>query len=162
MRIGGLGLGDINAVAQAIITQENMAQNYASLNNPGALTYVGQAGATKDPNSQFAQFPNYDAGYQALLNQINLNASRGDSLIDFTSIYCPASIPGCNPTVYAQNIANATGLSPTDPLSLALSSGGATDPTTGLPIDASDSGLDDTTLALLAVGAALLAAWALG
>lgn len=161
MRIGGLG--DINTVAQAIITQENMAKNYGYLNNPGALTYVGQAGATKDPNSQFAQFSSYDAGYQALLNQINLNASRGQSLIDFTSIYCPASIPGCNPTAYAQSLANATGLSPDDPLSLAIA--GGYDPTTGLPLDTSNlgdaAGSDAVTVAV-AVGAAILLAWWLG
>ncbi len=157
MRISGLG--DINTVANAIVTQENMALNYPTLNNPGALMYAGQPGAVQGPGG-FAQFSTYDAGYQALLNQINLDASRGQTISQFTSIYAPAGVPGNNPDIYAQNIANAAGVSPSDLLSTAIAGGSSIDPSTGLPADA--SAIDPTTMTLLAVGGALLLAWALG
>src|ERR1700678_3471252 len=40
-------------------------------NNPGNLMYAGQSGATPGPGG-FAVFPTYDAGLNALYNQINL------------------------------------------------------------------------------------------
>jgi hypothetical protein len=117
------GLGDINTVAQTIQQVEGYYPGSVSYtnNNPGNLKYAGQPGATLGANG-FAVFPNYDAGYQALLNQINLDASRGQTIAQFTSIYAPAA-DNNNPTSYAQTIANAAGLSVNDPLSEAIAGG---------------------------------------
>jgi hypothetical protein len=114
------GLGDINTVAQTIQTVEGYYPGPVSYtnNNPGNLKYAGQAGATQGANG-FAVFSTYDAGYQALVNQINLDASRGQTIAQFTSIYAPAA-DNNNPTSYAATIANATGLSVNDPLSEAI------------------------------------------
>jgi hypothetical protein len=117
------GLGDINTVAQTIQQVEGYYPGSVSYtnNNPGNLKYAGQAGATLGANG-FAVFPSYDAGYQALVNQINLDASRGQTIAQFTSIYAPAA-DNNNPTSYAQTIANAAGLSVNDPLSEAIAGG---------------------------------------
>jgi len=119
------GLGDINTVAQTIQTIEGWYPGSVSYtnNNPGNLKYAGQPGATQGANG-FAVFPNYVAGYQALVNQIDLDASRGQTIAQFTSIYAPAS-DNNNPTSYAAQIANAAGVSVNDPLSLAISSDGS-------------------------------------
>ena len=117
------GLGDINTVAQTIQQVEGYYPGSVSYtnNNPGNLKYAGQAGATLGANG-FAVFSSYDAGYQALVNQINLDASRGQTIAQFTSIYAPAA-DNNNPTSYAQTIANAAGLSVNDPLSEAIAGG---------------------------------------
>jgi hypothetical protein len=163
------GLGDINTVAATIQQVEGyLPPNSPSCNppcpngslayqnnNPGNLRYAGQAGAVPGAGG-FAAFPSYDAGYQALLNQINLNASSGMTIAQFTAQYAPAS-DGNDPAGYAAMIANAAGVSVNDPLSAAI------DPSTGLPLDTSSvGGMDDTTLTLLAVGAALALAYLLG
>ncbi len=71
---------------------------------------------------QWASWPSFDQGYQALLNQIGLDASRGETISQFTAKYAPAGQGSNNPTVYAQNIAAAVGLSPDDLLSSASGS----------------------------------------
>ena len=104
--------------------------------------YAGQAGAIGQDANGFAIFPDYATGLAALDNQITLDASRGLSISAFTAKYAPASA-GNDPTSYASQIANASGLSVTDPLSLAISgdSGGSA-PTFDLsslfPTDSSD------------------------
>lgn len=97
--------------------------------------YAGQPGATLGPNG-FAVFPDYQTGYQALLNQVNLDASRGLTISQFASKYAPAA-GGNDPTTYAANLAAAVGLSPGDLLSGAAStdSGGGI----AIPSDMSSS-----------------------
>lgn len=108
-----------------------------------------------------------------MLNQINLDASRGYTILQFTTKYLggdpanPGTAPGGDPVGYATNIASATGLSVNDPLSAAISGGFATDPATGLPLGESgpiDMGMGTPEGAMLAVGigAVLFIAWALG
>lgn len=113
------GLGDINTIAQAIQTMEGYFPGSLSYtnNNPGNLTPAGQPGCT--PVGGYCSFPTYDAGYQALLNQISLDASRGETIAQFTAKYAPAAA-GNDPTSYANYLASAAGLSPSDPLSDAL------------------------------------------
>ena len=119
----GRGLGAINAqystVADAMVRQEGYNSQLAPLNNPGNLVYAGQAGATPVTinGMTWASFPTYEAGYQALLNQIALDASRGLTILQFTSKYAPAGHGTNDPVVYAANIAAATGLSPNSYLS---------------------------------------------
>jgi hypothetical protein len=59
-------------------------------NNPGNLRFVGQAGATQGQGG-FARFASPEAGYQALLNQISLDASRGLTVSQFVNKYAPPS-----------------------------------------------------------------------
>jgi hypothetical protein len=134
----GMGsTGNFSAVANAIQQQEGYYPGsvaYAN-NNPGNLMYAGQPGATQGPNG-FAVFPDYQTGYQALLNQISLDASRGETISQFISKYAPASAG--NPTqAYAQNVAAAVGLSPNDLLSAAAT--GTT------PLTPTDTAVTDTT-----------------
>ncbi len=59
----------IPQLAAAITQHENMNQNYPDLNNPGALKFVGQPGATMGRNG-FAKFDSPQAGQQALINDL--------------------------------------------------------------------------------------------
>lgn len=156
------GLGDVNTVAQTITTVEGMG---ASFNNPGALRPAGQPGCvpTSTGSGSFCTFPDYATGYQALLNQINLDASRGLTIQQFMNKYAPWQ-DGNDPASYAATIANATGLSVNDPLSLALTGGGYSDPFGGFDTSGlgDATGSDDAMTIALATGAALLLAWWLG
>lgn len=124
----GRGLGAIasgyTTVADTVVRQEGYNSKLAPLNNPGNLIYAGQSGATPVTvnGTTWASFPTYDAGYQALLNQISLDASRGLTIAQFTAKYAPAA-SGNDPVTYAANIAAATGLSVNDPLSAAAAAG---------------------------------------
>ena len=165
MRISGLG--DINTVATAVQTQEGYYPGTLAYtnDNPGNLVFAGQAGATQGAGG-FAAFPDYATGYNALLNQINLDASRGYTILQFTTKYLggdpnnPGVAPGGDPNVYAANIAAAAGVTPNDLLSTAIASGAVTPDSIINSVTAGAS--DPTTLALMAVGGALLLAWALG
>lgn len=160
------GLGDLNTVAQAVQLQEGWAPGtlaYTNL-NPGNLVPAGQPGCTPGAGG-FCAFPDYATGYQALLNQVNLDASRGYTILQFTTKYLggdpnvPGVAPGGDPNVYAQNIAAAAGVGVNDSLTLAINGGGSYNPADASSLDA--TGGDITTIAL-AVGGALLLAWWLG
>ncbi len=156
------GLGDINTLAQAIQTQEGWAPGtlaYTNL-NPGNLVPAGQPGCTPGAGG-FCAFPTYDLGYQALQNQINLDASRGYTILQFTTKYLggdpsnPGVAPGGDPNVYAANLAAAAGVGINDPLSAAIADGGLDSFGGENTTDA--SAIDPT--ALLLAGGALLAVW---
>ena len=133
--------------------------------------YAGQAGAIGQDAQGFAIFDNYQDGLTALDNQISLDASRGQTISQFTSSYAPAS-DGNNPTSYAQSIATSVGLSPTDSLSAAIAGSGASSGTdnssdTGLDlsslfpsIDLSSIDFTDPTTIAVTFGIGLAAAWA--
>ena len=127
--------------------------------------YVGQAGATGQDAQGFAIFPDYQTGLTALDNQITLDASRGQSISQFTNIYAPSS-DGNNPTSYAAQIAAAAGLSPSDSLSAAIAGGsGSTSPdlsSSALPsVDLSSIDFTDPTTIAVTLGIGLAIAWAL-
>lgn len=160
------GFGQFTSVANEIQQLEGWFSGSVSQtnNNPGNLMYAGQPGATGQTSAGFAVFPTYQAGYQALLNQIGLDASRGLTIAQFAQKYAPAQ-DGNDPTSYAAQIAAATGLSVNDPLSSASSTAVASVPTsTGTDLSSitadltgsSDDGSDDSTL--LWLGGGLLAA----
>lgn len=123
MRISGLGaptiLDDatVNTIAQAIQQQEGYYPGSLAYtnNNPGNLIYAGQSGASQGA-SGFAKFPDYSTGYQALLNQIQLYASRGMTIQDMMNVYAPAGQGSNNPVAYATTIAASLGVSPDTPL----------------------------------------------
>lgn len=84
-------------------------------NNPGNLRYAGQAGATGADDSGFAIFDSYDDGFAALINQLQLDASRNPNwtLQDFVNNYAPPS-DNNNDTTYLNNIlSNLPGASAT-------------------------------------------------
>jgi hypothetical protein len=114
------GLGaDPTAIALGIQQQEGYYPGSVAYtnNNPGNLVYVGQSGATGKDTLGFAVFPDYATGFQALVNQVNLDMSRGLTFDQFTAKYAPAGQGANNPSLYAQNLATAVGLSPSDLLS---------------------------------------------
>lgn len=161
------GLGSIDTVAQAIQQQEGFyAGTLAWINNnPGNLIPAGQSGCTPGAGG-FCSFPAYEQGYQALLNQISLDASRGYTILQFTTKYLggdpnnPGTAPGGDPNVYARNLAAATGLSVDDPLSAAVNvymagewteAGGGS---SAVPIASDNTALIGLGLALLVILAA--------
>ena len=172
IRVRGMGQSNsgYSGVANIIQTIEGWFPGSVSQtnNNPGNLVYAGQPGATGASSSGFAVFPTAQAGYQALLNQINLDASRGLTIAQFAAKYAPAQ-DGNDPTSYAAQIAAATGLSVNDPLSAANLGTVEAVPTSGAASGSdlssitdslsSDDGTDNTLLYFslaLAAGAAAL------
>lgn len=82
-------------------------------NNPGNLRYAGQAGATQG-DSNFARFQTPEQGYQALINQIQLDQRKGMPLGAFIAKYAP---PEENDTsAYVQHVARALGINPGTPI----------------------------------------------
>ena len=164
----------VSTIASTIQTQEGYYPGSIAYtnNNPGNLVYAGQAGATPGANG-FAVFDSYADGEAALQNQIQLYASRGDTISQMMNIYAPATQAGNNPTAYAQTIANALGVSPDTTLTdLAGSDLSMSSDTSAGSSDVSqaDSGSSEADLfgmsgSQLAVGAGilgLLALWAAG
>jgi len=119
------GLGDIQTVAQTIQQIEGWYPGSRSFRNfnPCNLRCANQMGMIGCDPSNFAIFPDYQTGYDAELAQIRLDASRGFSIADFTAKYAPASDAN-DPASYAAKIAQATGLSVSDPLAAALADSG--------------------------------------
>jgi hypothetical protein len=127
----------VNALANAIQTQEGYYPGSVAYtnNNPGNLVYAGQAGATAGPGG-FAVFSSYAAGYQALQNQITLDASRGtdvngnpvQTVGDLISSWAPASA-GNDTASYISSVEQQTGFSASDNLlSLGTSDAGSLAP----------------------------------
>jgi len=100
---GDTGISDF--ISQAF-DQDNLA---VKNNNPGNLKFAGQPGATEDERG-FAKFEDPQAGMNALVNQINLDRSRGDTLEGFISDYAP---PSENATQnYIDYVSQQTGIAP--------------------------------------------------
>lgn len=165
-----IGLGQTSgaaAIANAIQKMEGYYPGSVAYtnNNPGNLMYAGQPGAIGQDAQGFAIFPDYQTGLTALDNQITLDASRGQSISQFTSIYAPSS-DGNNPTSYAAQIASAAGLSPSDSLSAAIA-GGTPDTSSGnldlssvLPsFDLSSIDFSDPMTIAVTLGVGLALAW---
>ena len=120
--------------------------------------YAGQPGASGTPG-QLATFDTYQDGYNALVNQLGLYAAgtcgacngQPQTIAGTFQIYAPGSVPGNNPTVYANNVSAALGVDPNTPLSSVLTgtAPGTTsfslpDLSAGLPsFDLSSLGLPD-------------------
>jgi hypothetical protein len=167
----------LQTLAQTIQTQEGYYPGSLAYtnNNPGNLIYVGQAGATAGAGG-FADFSTYDAGLNALYNQLNLYATGACAvcggqpltIAQMAAIYAPAGQGTNNPTVYANNMANALGVSPDTLLSTAIAGGGGagtgtatatgdgdTDPTDDGIFDSGDDaifGLDPTFFTVAVAG----------
>jgi len=116
------------SIATAIQTQEGWYPGSATYNNnnPGAL--MNPATGT------LQSYPDYQTGWNALLNQVNLNISRGLNLNEFFGGvaggypgYAPAAA-GNDPMTYANNVAAAVGIDTTTPLNQLSSSSNSTIP----------------------------------
>lgn len=113
-----------NSIAQAIQQQEGYYPGSLAYqnNNPGNLVYAGQAGATPGAGG-FASFSSYNAGYQAMLNQINLDASRGtdasgNPTTTVSQLLTSWAPPSQNDTAsYISNVSASTGFDANAPLS---------------------------------------------
>lgn len=122
--VGGSVASPLDAVALAIQGHEGWAPGSVSFrnNNPGNLKYAGQAGATGADANGFAVFPTYDAGFQALKNQLALDASRNPAwtLTQFFTKYLggnpynPQVTGEGNPFTYAADVASKIGASVSD------------------------------------------------
>ncbi len=158
LRPGRFGMGDASStIAQTIQKVEGYYPGTLAYrnNNPGNLIFVGQPGAVPGAGG-FAAFPTYDDGYNALLKQIQNYANRGLTIQQMMDIYAPASQPGNNPTLYANQIASALGVSTDSTVADALAG------TSSTAIDTASVDTTDTTDAsptvdpiVWAVGAAL-------
>jgi hypothetical protein len=82
-------------------------------NNPGNLRFAHQTGATAGIGG-FARFESPEAGYQALMNQIRLDASRGYTLAQYITKYAP---PSENDTaLYIEQACQSLGIDANTPL----------------------------------------------
>lgn len=121
--MGGLGsVLDPGAAAALAASIQRMEGYYpGSLayknNNPGNLMFVGQAGAVRAPDGFFASFPSYDAGYRALLSQLENYAGRGLTIQSMIAIYAPAGHGANDPGRYADFVAGQLGVAVNTPLS---------------------------------------------
>lgn len=161
-----VSLGDISVLAAAIQNMEGYYPGSLAYqnNNPGNLVYAGQAGATKSCSSNrycYASFPTYDDGYQALLNQIQGQAAKGQNLQQFIWQYappcpkagdvpnpvtglCPDGTKGNNTDVYLQSLVSATGTSASTPLTDVIS-GSSTSGSSFTGSDSTDTSATDTS-----------------
>jgi hypothetical protein len=121
-------------IAAAIQVQEGWNPSTLSFrnNNPGNLRYAGQAGAVQGAGG-YAAFPTYDAGLNALVGQIQLDASRGTdaagrpvvTVEDLISSWAP---PNENDTpAYVASVVSQTGFAAGSVLNDLGSSAGAMD-----------------------------------
>jgi hypothetical protein len=162
---------------------DSIAQSIASVEsggNPNALSYrnnnpgnLRSWGSNPIVNG-YAQFPTLQAGWDALYSQINLNISRGLTLVEFFAgkpgVYAgfaPGGSGGNDPQSYAAFVAGQVGIDPNTPLNALGSTAApsidpttglpAIDPTTGLPPDTSPAGsIDWATIGLVGLGALVL------
>ena len=82
-------------------------------NNPGNLKFAHQTGATPGVGG-FARFESPEGGYQALMNQIRLDASRGYTLSQYITKYAP---PSENDTaLYIEQACQSLGIDANTPL----------------------------------------------
>lgn len=121
---GSISPEAVTSIAAAIQQQEGYypgSRSYRN-NNPGNLIYVGQPGATSDPDG-FAVFSSAAAGQQALRSQITLDATRGsdaaghpiNTVADLITSWAP---PSQNDTSsYISAVSAQTGYDPSAPLS---------------------------------------------
>jgi hypothetical protein len=141
--LGLAGVGSIDTIAQTIQRVEGYYPGTAAYrnNNPGNLRCcspgvpcgIQRNAVGCEPGTNFAVFPTYDAGYGALKDQVQLDASRGLTIDQFINKYAPSS-DNNDPASYGATIARDAGLNVSDPLAWALSEEGgfAGTPGTGI------------------------------
>lgn len=113
-------------LAEAIARMEGFYLNGTvpnRLNNPGDLVFVGQHGAKPHPITgkdgkvrTYCEFATTEDGWAALHRQIQLDAGRGLTLLQFIHKYAPASDAN-DPKGYAAFVARFVGAPLDTPLS---------------------------------------------
>jgi len=170
MLIGLIGLSGFGQTSPAISTIASTIQTVEgyypgslaySNNNPGNLIYMGQSGATQGPAMKgtpyyYASFSTYDAGEQALVNQIQTYANQGLTINQMMAKYAPATDAngnptGNDPTAYANTIASALGVSPDSTIADAL----AGNATAGVPAVDTSGVFDSVDTAFSDLGTAI-------
>jgi hypothetical protein len=117
-----------NSIAQAIQSHEGYYPGTIAYtnNNPGNLVYAGQAGASPGGAGGFASFGSYQDGYNAMVNQIQLDVSRGTdvngnpvtNISQLINSWAPVSQNGQKAVdAYVSDVAGKTGFDPTTPFS---------------------------------------------
>ena len=108
--------GDFSAVGNTSVSISIPPSSHLSYvnNNPGNLRYAGQAGA-KPGEGGFAAFKSAADGFDALIHQVQIDASRGLSLATFASKYAPPSEN--NTKKYIGDLVAMLGVSPNTPIS---------------------------------------------
>lgn len=159
--------GDITTMANTIQQIEGWYPGSVAYqnNNPGNLIYAGQPGASPGPGG-FAVFPTYQAGYQALVNQLALDESRGLTISQEMAKWAPAGQGSNDPVAYANQVSAALGVSPSTTLADAFSGASSGSDTSDLSsifsADTTDfsaqvsslfPGVDPTTLAIAGIAA---------
>jgi hypothetical protein len=109
------------------------------LHNPGDLIYDHQPGAVpfpivgKDGKTRvFAKFEMPEQGWDALYHQIRLDASRGETLLQFINKYAPAADAN-DPRSYAAYVARQLHVQVFDPLHSVIAEDAAADPPPQVP-----------------------------
>jgi hypothetical protein len=148
-------------LASAIQTQEGYFPGSLSFrnNNPGNLRFVGQRGAVAGDGG-FAAYPSYKEGLAALLDQIQLNASRGAdaagrpvvTVADLIYSWAPPSEN--NTAAYVASVERQTGFAGGDVLNQLGGQGSEVDVPEFAPAGLPD--LPAGSLAALGIGAAAL------
>lgn len=126
-------------------------------NNPGNLMYLPSSsiqtsnGAIQgtpmgSTGSYFAAFPSYQAGYNALLTQIQAYGTQGLTIEQMMEKYAPpkdnnGNPTGNNPTVYANQIAAALGVTTDTSVADAINGTGSV----GVDLTGDNSGDDGST-----------------
>ena len=117
--MGGLAFPSLDAAIAKIEGYGTPGTIATNQNNPGNLISgpfsAGYGGTPTVGNSQ-ATFPTFAQGLAAEDALIQHYANNGATLQDMMTAWAPGSIPGNNPTSYAQSVAAATGGSPGAPL----------------------------------------------
>lgn len=143
-----------NAIAAFEGFTSGQSQLAVNNNNPGNLKYAGQPGAIGQDASGYAIFPNVDAGFQALYNQLNAFISEYPtySILQITAHYLGQDSPTIdsqgNAFSYATFVAGQLGVDPSTTLS-SLAGGDISTP--AVPTD--DASTDTTLLLTLALAA---------
>ena len=156
---GSISSSAVNSIAAAIQQQEGYYPGSLAYtnNNPGNLVYAGQPGATPGAGG-FADFTSYAAGYQALTNQITLDATRGtdingNPITTLSQLINSWAPPSQNPTAtYISNVSAATGFDPNAPLSSLGTATGSSALDVSPDSTSDDSSFPDGSLDLSSVG----------
>ena len=173
-----------DSIAQAIAQEEGFnipGTRPNRNNNPGDMWDGLTTGKTHRiwpqypiDSGGFLILPDVTTGWNLLYGQINLNISRGLTLVEFFAgkpgVYAgfaPGGSGGNDPQSYAAFVAGQVGIDPNTPLNALGSTAApsidpttglpAIDPTTGLPPDTSPAGsIDWATIGLVGLGALVL------
>lgn len=158
----------VDSIAQAIIRQEGDAPGTRARrnNNPGNIwDGVGAGKSTRIwPNlptddKGFVIYPSYEAGYAALLNDLQIKVNRGMTLEQLITMYAPPNEN--NTAAYIANVARWTGLPTSTPLNQLPAAAAPIDPVLPsiVPLAAPASiipGVDDLVVIGAMVGIAVL------